>query len=115
MFVNPKPSVVHQHMESMIAFHLNSHQRKLQIFVQGLDLVQRQDHPKPSINEVSVFLMKELMVQGGGGMWSFHSTSSNSVGIPRGVIHVNLGTFIMESLQIGSSHVHNVLDCGSTV
>ena len=99
----------------MVVFHLNSHQRELQIFVQGLDLVQWQDHPKTGVNEVSVFLTKEITVKGGRGVQSSCSTNSNVVGIPRGVIHVDLGTFIMESLQVGSSHVWNVLDCGSEV
>ena len=41
VFVNLKPGVVHQHTGSTIMFHLNSHREKLQIFVQGLDLVER--------------------------------------------------------------------------
>ena len=96
VFVNSKPSVVNQHMGLMVVFHLNSRWRESQIFVQGLDWVQGQDHPKTGINEVSIFLMKEIMVQVGRGVWSSCSTSSNAGGIPGGggFIHVDLGTFI---------------------
>ena len=87
VFINPEPSVVHQHTGSMAVFHLNSHQREMQVFVQGLDLGQGQDHPKTSINEVGIFLMKEIMVQVGRGVRSSRSASSNVGGIPGGGGH----------------------------
>ena len=118
VFINPKPSVVHQHMGSTaVVFHLNSHQREMQIFVQSLDLGQGQDHPKTGINEVSVFLMKEIMVQVGRRMWSFLRSASGNAGLlpGGGVIHVDLGTFVAEALQVGSGCVQNVLDHGNKV
>ena len=100
----------------MVVFHLvNSHWGKAQVFVQGLDLCQRKDYPGAGINEVSIFITEEVTMQVGRGVQASCSTSSNVVGIPRRIIHIDSNTFIAETLQVGSGSVWYVLDHGGKV
>ena len=116
MFVHAKPGVIHQDTRVVVVLHLDGHGGKTEIFRQGLDLFQKEDDPaEPSINEVSKFVMEEIMMQDGGRVWAPGGTGSNVVSGPRGVIHVDSGTIIMETLQIGSGSVWYILDRGGEV
>ena len=115
MVIHAKPGVIHQDTRATVVLHLDGHVGKSEIFLQGLDLFQREDDPEPSINEVSEFITEEIMMQDGGRVWALGGTGSNAVGIPRGVIHVDSGTIITEMLQIGSSSVWYILDHGGEV
>ena len=115
MFIHSKPGVIHQYTRAMVVFYLDGHGGKSEIFLQGLDLFQREDDPEPSINEVSKFVMEEIMMQDGGRVWTPGGTGSNAVGVPRGVIHVYSGTIITKTLQVGSGSVQYVLDHGGEV
>ena len=115
MFIHSKPGVIHQDVRAMVVFYLDSYGGKSEIFLQGLDLCQREDDPEPSIDEVSKFIMEKVMMQDGGRVWTLGGTGSNAVGVLRGVIHVYSGTIIMKMLQVGSGSVRYVLDCGGEV
>ena len=69
MFVHSKPGVIYQYVRVTVVFHLDSHGGKSEIFLQGLDLFQREDDPEPSIDEVSEFVMEEIMMQDGRRVW----------------------------------------------
>ena len=71
---------------------------------------QREHHPEPSFDEVGILIAQEITVQGGRWMGAMVNTALDTFGTPRGIIHVDCGTIVVESLQVGAGMVRDAVD-----